>query len=152
MRLGNAWKAAACFRPLSTTAAIVTLVLNLPPVSVEYHRWQMHRAFDRAFTELVPGTAGTYALGDAYDDYVFHRARLVDLGGLHRMEYTFKNIEAPTAASGDFLRLLLVKKCPQYLDFSSPHPPASVPLSITIWCDPDAKNEWIAFLRAHDVK
>ena len=145
-----------CYAPVVASAMIATLLDGIPAVSVPYHRLQYDRTLARMKSGEVtadPNDLNALLLGDADIKLLdHHRDRLVELGALRRTEFVFKNVDTPTERSKVILRELMDKKCPAFIDFSSVHPPAPVPLRITIWYEPETAKAWAKYIAERDVK
>lgn len=142
---------AFCYAPVVAGAMIATVLDGIPDVSVPYHRLQMRRASERMQEEL-DGRGGAISPEHGLADWNHHRDRLVELGAFQRTEFVFKNVDAPTERSKAILGELMDKKCPDFIDFSSVHPPAPVPLRITLWYEPQTAQAWAKFIAERDVK
>lgn len=148
-----------CYAPVVASAMIATLLDGIPAASVPYHRLQMQRAHNLAteraraeYERTPPDRRGLTLISWELADFEHHRDRLVQLGAFQRTEFVFKNVDTPTERSKAILRALMDKKCPPFIDFSSVHPPAPVPLRITIWYEPEAANAWAKYIAERDVK
>lgn len=147
-----------CYAPVVAGAMIATLLDGIPAVSVPYHRLQYDRVRARMYDSdravPAPGLPGLQAIDIAEADLrteEYHRRRLVELGAFQRTEFVFKNVDTPTERSKVILRELMDKKCPPFIDFSSVHPPAPVPLRITLWYEPETAQAWAKFFEDRDT-
>jgi hypothetical protein len=117
--------------------SVLALVANQTTLAIAFHEWQMERAYRR---------------DEGYDQYEYHRDRLVGLGAIHRMDYRFGSLRNGTPERRMMFRKMLSRQCPAHIDFVSEvmkHPEL---VELTIWCRPDDVPEWHAFLKLHDVE
>lgn len=150
---------AFCYAPVVAGAMIATLLDGIPAVSVPYHRMQYDRTRTRMYNGkravVAQGFPGLQAIDLAEADIQaeeHHRRRLVELGALKRLEYVFKNVDAPTDRSRVITTELLHKKCPDFFDFVSPYPGKPEPLRVTVWHSPELAPVWAKFFADRDVK
>ena len=132
---------------------VYIVVVYTPAFRIHYHRWQMARAGQQRFSnpDVTPDGLVSYACGDAYQKYEYHREKLVELGDICRRHYKFKHLFVPTPESKHFSTLLLSGPCPNHIDFSSPYPNKPELMQLTVWCYVMDANAWDDFVAKHDV-
>jgi len=130
------------------------LLVTLRPVQLRYYEWQMRRARFQAYERtkrIEDGFVVAHVPREAEKRYEYYRAKVEELKGLVRRHYIFKHLWVPTKESEGFSRLLVLRCCPNYVDFSSNYPEEPEPMELTVWCKPEDVAAWDDFVARHDV-
>ncbi len=149
----NRWFRLRYLLPLAI-AALVVMVVSSTQFQIWFHDSQMHAAWDEIYGKPPDvdehGMTG-YTLDADYDRYVYHRQRLLELGGLRELHYRLRNVRRATPAAHQLDKEMLSKNRPTCVDFESPWSEQPVPVELTIWCYPDDAEAWDRFVAEHDV-
>ena len=135
-------------------AAFTWWGLRLPHDPVAFHKAQMEQAYEAHYAEpdsLQGGLVG-YAEGNEYEQYEFHRSRLIELGAVLELNYQFAYLLVPTDESEHFSKYILSNARPSCIEFSSPYPNEPEPMQLTVWCYPEDKAKWDELIADRDVE
>ncbi len=115
------------------------------PIQVAYHKWRMDEERERI--EVVQQYASDPGAAESYQH---HRAALVRLGHISKIEYEFRNVTLDSNMGNQIWHSILMGNCPDKIDAEMPHYPDRRPLTIDVWCKPNDESAWTQFLKSYD--
>jgi hypothetical protein len=138
---------------LLVTFASVVAIVNQRSIRVSYHRYQMQRNYDAAFTEdedLGGGFRG-FMLGASYDAFEYHRDALVTLGEVHANKYFLNHLVPGTEEKRHFWKMICLKDCPGNIYIVGERDDVGKPWPMTVWCWPNDTAKWNEYIAARDT-
>ena len=120
---------------------------------VGYHKRSMQRAWDAVYAEPDTHQDGLvgYTLGEEYERYEYHRAKLIQLGAVLELNYHFQQIMQPSDEGKHITRFIMSSERPDCIDATSPYPKEPKPMQWTVWCYPPDKSAWDQLMSSLDI-
>jgi hypothetical protein len=140
-----------CLGILTTTGFILW---QTPTVRIAYHDWRMQHNWDKTFEEPSGESGGLtyYDTDTTYAVYQRHRQKLIELGAVEEIQYTFEHIQTATEEGSHLTRHIVNPDCePHRIDMRGSYSTEPAPLNLTVWCYTEHAEAWRRFIEERDV-